>query len=53
MAHIDPARHHEWVIAFAIRTEDAGIYVVDAVAEMLVKGFVEMVIPLNGAGVED
>ena len=53
MAHVDPVRHFQRVIAFAVRAEDAGIDVVDPLAEMVVQVFVEVVVPLDGAGIED
>jgi len=49
MAHVDPIRDHEGIIGFAIGAEDAGVNVVDFVAEMVVEIFEEVVIPIDGA----
>jgi len=49
MAHVDPVGNHEGIIAFAVGAEDAGVDVVDFVAEMVVEIFEEVVIPVDGA----
>ena len=53
VAHVDPIRDLEGIIAFAVGAEDAGVNVVDFVAEMVVEIFVEVIIPIDGAGIED
>ena len=53
MAHVDPVRHTQRVIAFAIRPEDAGIHIVQARAKMVVQIAIEMVVPLDCARIEN
>src|SRR5439155_21765282 len=53
MAHVHPVGDTQRIIALAVRAEDAGIDIINPAAEMLVEIFVEVVVPLNGPGIED
>ena len=53
VAHVDPIGDGERIVAFAIGAEDAGIDIVNPIAEMFVQVFVEVVVPVDGARIED
>src|SRR5207247_4656425 len=49
----DPIRLLERVVPFTIRTKNARVHVVDAIAKVIVQGVIEMVVPFERARVED